>query len=105
MTWRILISAPYFLPAVEQYRAQLEAEGMELVIADVRERLSEAELLPLVSNIHGAICGDDQFTERVLSAAAHLKVISKWGTGSADRLPHKYVTRPGGLTSRRSSRL
>lgn len=81
MTWRILISAPYFLPVVEDYRSQLEAEGMELVIANVRERLTEAELLTLVPTIHGAICGDDQFSERVLQAATHLKVISKWGTG------------------------
>ena len=81
MTWRILISAPYFLPVVENYRSQLEAEGLELVIADVRERLSEAELLTLVPNIHGAICGDDKFSEQVLQAAPHLKVISKWGTG------------------------
>ena len=78
---RILISAPYFLPVVEHYRSRLEAEGMELVIADVRERLSEQELLPLVSKIHGVICGDDEFTERVFHAAPHLKVISKWGTG------------------------
>src|SRR5919106_6647777 len=81
MTWRILISAPYFVPAVEDYRLQLEAAGLELVIADVCERLSEEELLPLVSTIHGAICGDDEFTARVLHTALHLKVISKWGTG------------------------
>jgi D-3-phosphoglycerate dehydrogenase len=81
MTWRILISAPYFLPVVEHYRSQLEAEGLELVIADVRERLSEEELLALVPTIHGVICGDDRFSERVLQAAPHLKVISKWGTG------------------------
>ena len=78
---RILISAPYFLPVVEDYRSRLEAEGMELVIAGVRERLGEQELLSLVPTIHGAICGDDEFTERVLHAASHLKVISKWGTG------------------------
>ena len=81
MTWRVLVSAPYFLPVVEEYRAQLEAEGLELVIAEVCERLSEAELMTLVPTIHGAICGDDQFSERVLQAAKHLKVISKWGTG------------------------
>ena len=81
MTWRILISAPNFLPAVEDYRPQLEAEGLELVIANVCERLSEEELFPLVSTIDGAICGDDKFTERVLREAPHLKVISKWGTG------------------------
>ena len=81
MSSRILISAPYFLPVVEDYRSQLEAEGLELVVADVRERLSEAKLLPLVPTIQGAICGDDQFSERVLQAAPFLKVISKWGTG------------------------
>ena len=81
MTWRVLISAPYFLPVVEEYRSQLEADGLDLVIADVKERLSEEDLLSLAPSIHGAICGDDQFTERVLEAAPHLKVISKWGTG------------------------
>lgn len=81
MSWRILITAPYFLPVVEFYRSQLESEGLELVPADVRERLSEAELLPIVATINGVICGDDQFTERVLRAAPDLKVISKWGTG------------------------
>jgi D-3-phosphoglycerate dehydrogenase len=87
MSWRILISAPYFLPVVENYRSRLEAEGLELVIADVCERLSEEQLLPLVPTIHGTICGDDKFTERVLEAARQLKVISKWGTGidSIDR--------------------
>src|SRR6185503_11981733 len=81
MTWRVLISAPYFLPVVEDYRSQLETAGLELVLADVRERLSEDELLALVPTIDGAICGDDQFTERVLQTAPRLKVISKWGTG------------------------
>ena len=81
MTWKVLISAPYFLPGVEEYRSQLEAEGLELMIADVCERLHENELLQLVPAIHGVICGDDQFSERVLRAATHLKVISKWGTG------------------------
>jgi len=69
------------LAGVEEFRARLEAEGVEIVTADVRERLSEEELLPLVETIDGAICGDDQFTERVLRSAPRLKVISKWGTG------------------------
>ena len=41
MPWRILVSAPYFLPVVEDYRSQLETAGLELVLADVSERLSE----------------------------------------------------------------
>lgn len=81
MTLRVLISAPYFLPVVEEYRSRLEAEGLELVVADVCERLSEADLLSLVSTIDGVLCGDDKFTERVMRNATRLRVISKWGTG------------------------
>src|SRR5436305_4993891 len=81
MKWRVLISAPYFLPVVNEFRSRLEAEGVEIVCADVRERLSEEELLPLIGTIDGVICGDDQFTEKVLHEASRLKVISKWGTG------------------------
>jgi D-3-phosphoglycerate dehydrogenase len=81
MTWRVLVSAPYMLPVLEEFRPRLEREGVEVARAEVRERLSEAELLPLVAEIDGAICGDDQFTERVLRSARRLKVISKWGTG------------------------
>ena len=81
MSWRVLVSAPYMLPALEEFLPRLEREGVEVVRAHVRERLSEEELLPLVAEIDGAICGDDQFTERVLCGAPRLKVISKWGTG------------------------
>lgn len=81
MKWRVLITAPYMLSAVEEFRARLSAEGVEVLTADVRERLSEEELLPLVRDVDGVICGDDQFTVRVLRAAPRLKVISKWGTG------------------------
>ena len=81
MTWRVLISAPYFLPAVEEFRSRLQSAGIEIVTVPVAERLNEAALLELVPTIDGTICGDDQFTERVLQAASRLKVISKWGTG------------------------
>ena len=81
MTWRVLISAPYFLPVVEEFRHRLEQEGVEVVTVEVAERLNEEQLLALVGTIDGVICGDDRFTERVLAAAPRLKVISKWGTG------------------------
>lgn len=81
MTWRVLVSAPYMLPVIEEFRSRLEAEGVEIITVQVRERLSEEELLPIVGTLDGVICGDDQFTERVLREAHGLKVISKWGTG------------------------
>jgi D-3-phosphoglycerate dehydrogenase len=87
MTWRVLISAPHMLPVLEQFRPRLEGEGIEMVTLPVTERLGESELLAVVPSLDGVICGDDQFTERVLLSARRLKVISKWGTGidSIDR--------------------
>lgn len=81
MSWRVLITAPYLLPGIEEFRARFEDAGIEIIPMPARERLSEAELLPMVKTIDGVICGDDQFTEAVMNAAPRLKVISKWGTG------------------------
>ena len=79
--WRVLVSAPYFIPVIEEYRQRLAKEDIELIPAQVNERLSEAELLEVIGDIDGMICGDDRITKRVLDAAPRLKVISKWGTG------------------------
>jgi D-3-phosphoglycerate dehydrogenase len=81
MTWKVLVSAPYAMPVIDNYIEQLTAAGCEPVVANVQERLSENELLPLVGDIDGIICGDDQVTDAVLAAAPRLRVISKWGTG------------------------
>ena len=105
MSWKVLISAPYMLPALDEFRPRLEREGVEVVTVPVRERLSEEELLPVVPTIDGVICGDDRFTERVLREARRLKVISKWGTGidsidarAAARLGIRVCNTPGAFT-------
>ena len=79
--WRVLVSAPYFIPVIAEYRHRLAKEDVELIPAKVQERLSETELLEVIGDIDGMICGDDRITKRVLNAAPRLKVISKWGTG------------------------
>ncbi len=81
MAWKVLVSAPYFIPVIEEYQKRLSEEGVELIPAEVNERLSEEELLAVIGDIDGIICGDDRITKRVLDAAPRLKVISKWGTG------------------------
>src|SRR5438128_9342043 len=81
MKWKILVSAPYAKPVIGSYKERLEAEGCEVVFADVRERLGEHEILPMVHDVDGIICGDDRITARVIESAPRLKVISKWGTG------------------------
>lgn len=78
---KVLVSAPYFIPVVEDYRARFAERNIELVVGDVTERFSEADLLPIIGEYDGMLCGDDQVTPRVLNAAKKLKVISKWGTG------------------------
>jgi len=85
---RVLISAPYMLPVLDQYRPVLASAGIEPVVVDVVERLSKAELLRHAGQVDGVVCGDDPFSAEILEAfAPRLKVLSKWGTGidSIDR--------------------
>ena len=79
--WKVLVSAPYAMPVISRYRDELGAAGCEVLVASVCERLEEVDLLPLVGDIDGIICGDDHITSLVLDAAPKLRVISKWGTG------------------------
>ncbi len=79
--WRVLVSAPYMQAEMERFKKILMSEGVQVVVPEVNERLSEEELLAFISDVDGVICGDDQFTENVLRSAPRLKVISKWGTG------------------------
>ena len=68
-------------PVIDRFRKTFLENNIELVIPPVDERMEEEELLKFISDIDGAICGDDRFTEKVIKAAPKLKVISKWGTG------------------------
>lgn len=78
----VLLSAPYMLPVVDRFRPVFENYSLELLVAEVEERLSEEQLIGYAGRFDGAICGDDRFTEAALKACVpRLKVISKWGTG------------------------
>src|SRR4030042_6600398 len=84
----ILFTAPNMIPALPHFRPLLEGYGLQLVVPEVHERLSETELMTYAGQFDGTICGDDYYTLRVLEACSpRLKVISKWGTGidSIDR--------------------
>lgn len=105
-SFRVLVSAPYFLPILHRYQPWLESVGITAVAPPVRERLEEKELIEIMGDIDGVLCGDDRFTERVLTLAApRLKVISKWGTGidsidsdAARRLGIQVRNTPGAFT-------
>ena len=81
--YKVLISPNTLLPVLEDYRYILIKNNIQILTPPpFNEYLTEDELLPLVSDIDGAICGDDRFTENVFSKAKKLKVLSKWGRGS-----------------------
>jgi D-3-phosphoglycerate dehydrogenase len=106
MTLQVLFSAPYMVPVFERFRPLFDSAGIGVTVVQVRERMSEEDLLPYCGKIDGAVSGDDAFTARVLTAAApRLKVISKWGTGidsidreAAARLGIAVCNTPGAFT-------
>ena len=78
----ILLSAPYMMPYLDRFLPVFQHYGLDVIVADVFERLEEADILAYAGNFDGAVCGDDRFSEKVLQACKpRLKVISKWGTG------------------------
>lgn len=91
----ILMSAPYMIPSLARFRPVFDHYQVELIVAEVHERLSEQELLAYAGQVDGVICGDDRFSAQVLQACApRLKVISKWGTG-IDSLDRQAAARLG----------
>ena len=79
--WRVLITAPYMLPVVDQFSEWFERYDAEYVVADVEERMEAADLLEIIGPFDAVIAGDDRFTRPVFEAAGQLKVLAKWGTG------------------------
>ncbi len=78
----VLFTAPYMIPVLERYKSLFEKHQIELIVPAVQERMEEPTLLQYAGLFDGTVCGDDQYTARVLEACApRLKVISKWGTG------------------------
>ena len=78
----VLISAPYMMDYLDRFEPISRHYGLDVVIADVEERLTAEEILRYAGQFDGAICGDDAFNQQVISACLpRLKVISKWGTG------------------------
>lgn len=76
-----MVSAPYMQAEIDRFQNWFAENDIAVDVPPVRERLEESDLLPIIAQYDGVICGDDRFTEKVYKAAKRLKVISKWGTG------------------------
>jgi len=77
---RILLTTTSFQDTPGAHHDRLSATGWEVINA--RGPLSESQILPLVGEVDGLICGDDAITRAVLEKARpRLKVLSKYGIG------------------------
>ena len=102
----ILITAPYIIPEIDRFLPEFEKHGLDIIIADVDERLNEDGILSYAGQFDATICGDDQYTARALQACSpRLKVLSKWGTGidsfdqeAANKLGIKIYRTPNAFT-------
>lgn len=91
----ILFSAPYMIPSIERFKPVFEHYQIQLIVPKVEERLNEENLLNYTGQFDGVICGDDEFTAKVLGMCKpRLKVISKWGTG-IDSIDQQAAARMG----------
>jgi len=81
MKSNILITGPRLLRDWAKAKSLFDGMDVNLICAQVEQCLSEKELLGLVGDIDGAICGGDKWTAKVFDAAPRLRALCKWGTG------------------------
>ena len=102
MKKRILITTTSFQDTPGSHHNLLNDQNFE--IDYLRGPLEESILLPIIHKYDGVICGDDEYTDKVLSTGKNskLKVLSKYGVGldkidleSAKKLKIKVTNCPG----------
>lgn len=102
MKKRILITTTSFQDTPGSHHNLLNDQNFE--IDYLRGPLEESVLLPIIHKYDGVICGDDEYTDKVLSTGKNskLKVLSKYGVGldkidleSAKKLKIKVTNCPG----------
>ncbi|HRY20552.1 MAG TPA: phosphoglycerate dehydrogenase [Flexilinea sp.] len=96
MKHTIILSAPYMMSSVERFRKVIEGYyGINMIVPEVKQKLTEDQIISYAGQFDGTICGDDVYSARVIEACVpRLKVISKWGTG-IDAIDKEAATRLG----------
>jgi len=90
---KILVTTTSFQDTPGAHHDLLAQTGWEIIRA--RGPLNEADMLALVGDVDGYICGDDLITRKVLEKALpKLKVLSKYGIG-VDKIDVKSCTEFG----------
>jgi D-3-phosphoglycerate dehydrogenase / 2-oxoglutarate reductase len=78
---RVLITCRQMQNCFDSFASVFAEHGLDVTMPEVTQQLTEAELMATIGDFDGMIAGDDHLTERVLSYATRMRVISKWGIG------------------------
>ena len=84
MKFNVLLSAPYMIPFIERFNPVFQHYDINIILPEVVERLSEKELLAYAGQFDGAMCGDDQYTSKVIDASLP-RLKSDFQMGHRDR--------------------
>lgn len=78
---KVLLTSTSFQDTPGKHQDLLYSQGYE--IDTLRGPIHEAELLPIIAEYDAVICGDDDYTEKVIKKgiSGRLKFISKYGVG------------------------
>jgi D-3-phosphoglycerate dehydrogenase len=89
----VLISAPYMMKDIKTFESFYNGLGINVIVADVEERLSAKDLEQYHGRYQVSLCGDDAFTENIIRESG-VKAICKWGTG-IDSIDLEYCRKVG----------
>ena len=105
MKFNILITAFPFVNEYKKLRKLFKKHNFNIKVIKTSQYLKEKDLIKVVENIDGILCGDDEINKNVLKKANKLKVLSKWGTGidsidlkTCKKLKIKVFNTPGAFT-------
>ena len=81
MTYKILSTSPTFGYYASEPVDYLKSHGCTIELTPQTKKLSEEEIIQKVTDLDAMIVGIEKITEKVITAAQKLKIISKHGAG------------------------
>lgn len=80
---KVLITCPPMLRRIEEFKSIFQEKGIELILPDVVQTMTEEDLIKILPQVDGWIIGDDPANEKVFEAGkrGNLKAAVKWGVG------------------------
>ena len=82
---KVLVTCPPMLGMFEEFKSlSLNNYGIDLISVNVKQTLSELELIDIIGDFDGWIIGDDPATKKVFEKgkSGNLRAAVKWGVGT-----------------------